>query len=346
MTTIRERVPVGLPEQASHLTTPRGTPSRSLSWWRLLREWFTHRFFVTMTTLTCALLLVLVLTLLVRSWPLLIAYPLRDLVTGERWLPNQGLFGFAPFIWGSVIVTGLALVIAVPPALLSGIYLSEYTSTRTRNLLKPVLDLLVGIPSVVYGLWGVLFVAPLIRDQIGPWSASTLGQWLPLFARTNTTGYGLLSASLVLAIMAFPFIVAIADEVMRTVPTALRESALALGATRWETTKLIVRRSAAGGLAAAVILGFSRAFGETLAVMMLVGNTPQIPRSLFDTAYPLPALIANNYGEMMSVPLYEEALMTAALLLLGVVLIFNIGTSIMIHRLPEQKKRPQKAQQR
>jgi phosphate transport system permease protein len=339
MTTIRERVHVTLPEQASHLTTPAGKASRALSWGRLLREWLTHRFFVTMTTLTCALLLVLVALLLILSWPLLIAYPLPTLLAGERWLPNQGLFGFAPFIWGSVIVTVLALVIAVPPALLSGIYLSEYTNTRTRNLLKPLLDLLVGIPSVVYGLWGVLFVVPLIRDHVGPWSDSTLGQWLPLFARTNRTGYGLLSASLVLAIMVFPFIVAIVDEVMRTVPTALRESALALGATRWETTKLIVRRSAASGLAAAVILGFSRAFGETLAVMMLVGNTPQIPRSLFDAAYPLPALIANNYGEMMSVPLYEGALMTAALLLLGVVLLFNIGTSIMIHRRSAQKTR-------
>jgi phosphate transport system permease protein len=192
---------------------------------------------------------------------------------------------------------------------------------------------------VVYGLWGVLFVVPLMRDYIAPWSDRTLGQWLPLFARTNTSGYGLLTASLVLAIMVFPFIVAICDEVMRTVPRSLRESTLALGATRWETTKLIVRRSAGSGLAAAVILGFSRAFGETLAVMMLVGNTPQIPRSLFDAAYSLPALIANNYGEMMSVPLYESALMTAALLLLAVVLVFNIGTSLMIHRLAAREKR-------
>lgn len=316
-----------------HLTTPAGGSSRALSQWRRLRDWVTQRVFALITLICCGLLAVLAVMLVARSWPLLTTYSWRDLLGGQRWLPTQGLFGFAPFIWGSIAVTTLSLVIAVPPALLSGIYLAEYTSTRTRNLLKPVLDLLVGIPSVVYGLWGVLFVVPLVRDYIAPWSDRTLGQWIPFFARTNTSGYGMLTASLVLAIMVFPFIVAICDEVMRTVPQALREASLALGATRWETTKLIVRRSAASGLVAAVILGFSRAFGETLAVMMLVGNTPQVPRSLFDAAYTLPALIANNYGEMMSVPLYESALMTAALLLLCVVLFFNLATSLIVRRL-------------
>ena len=345
MTTIRERIREKLQgdflvdprdpdlQELTHVTTSAGTSSRGLSFWRRLREWLTQRTFATITLLTCSLLVVITLTMVMRSWPLLAAYPLRALLTGQRWLPTQGLFGFAPFIWGSVLVTSLALVIAVPPALLSGIYLAEFTSTRTRNILKPVLDLLVGIPSVVYGLWGVLFIVPLMRDHVAPWSDRTLGHWLPIFVRTNTSGYGLLTASLVLAIMVFPFIVAIADEVMRTVPRALREAALAVGATRWEATKLIVRRTAAAGLAAAVVLGFSRAFGETLAVMMLIGNTPQIPRSLFDAAYSLPALIANNYGEMMSIPLYEGALMTAALVLLSVVLIFNLLTSFMVHRL-------------
>ena len=341
MTTIRENVQGDFLEDQrvpdrkglTHVTTPAGTSSRGLSSWRRLREWLTQRAFAGITFLTCSVLVVITITLVMRGWPLLVSYPLLELLTGQRWLPSQGLFGFAPFIWGSLEVTSLALVIAVPPALLSGIYLAEYTSTRTRNILKPVLDLLVGIPSVVYGLWGVLFIVPLVRDHIAPWSDRTLGQWLPIFARTNTSGYGLLTAGLVLAIMVYPFIVAIADEVMRTAPRALREAALAVGATRWEATKLIVRRTAAGGLAAAVILGFSRAFGETLAVMMLVGNTPQIPRTLFDAAYTLPALIANNFGEMMSIPLYEGALMTAALLLLGVVLLFNVVTSLMVHRL-------------
>jgi phosphate transport system permease protein len=133
--------------------------------------------------------------------------------------------------------------------------------------------------------------------------------------------------------MVFPLIMAVTEEVMRTIPRETREAALCLGATRWEVTKLIVRRQALGGVLAAVVLGFSRAFGETLAVMMLIGNTVQMPGSLFDTAYSLPALIANNYGEMMSVPLYESALMGAALMLLAVVLVFNILARSVIVRL-------------
>jgi phosphate transport system permease protein len=307
--------------------------SPRLSTWRRLRDSLTRLTFGLVTLLTCGLLLALVIMLGVRSLPLLTTYPLDALLTGQKWLPTQQLFGLAPFLMGSVIVTLLAMVLAVPPALLSGIYLAEFTTTRTRNILKPILDLLVGIPSVVYGLWGVLFIVPLIRDHLAPLSDRTLGQWFPLFARTNPSGYSLLAASMVLAIMVFPFIVAITDEVLRTVPGALREGLFALGATRWEVTKTIVRRVAAGGMGAAIILGFSRAFGETLAVMMVVGNTPHIPRSLFDAAYPLPALIANNYGEMMSIPLYESALMTAALLLLLIILAFNIGASRVVNRL-------------
>jgi len=194
------------------------------------------------------------------------------------------------------------------------------------------LDLLVGIPSVVYGLWGVLFIVPLVRDTIGPWSERTLGKFIPWFSRSNPSGYGLLAAGFVLGVMVFPLVVAVSEEVMRAAPRETREAALCLGATRWEATKLIVRRQALGGLLAAAVLGLSRAFGETLAVMMLIGNTVKIPTSLFDTAYSLPALIANNYGEMMSVPLYESALMGAALLLLVVVVGFNTLERLVIVR--------------
>ncbi|MBW7885745.1 MAG: ABC transporter permease subunit, partial [Caldilineaceae bacterium] len=152
----------------------------------------------------------------------------------------------------------------------------------------------------------------------------------PLFAFTNPSGYSVLAAGVVLSIMVFPFIVSLTDEVLRAVPREMRETLLAMGATRWEATRCIVRRRGLAGILAAVVLGFSRAFGETLAVMMVVGNTPQLPVSIFDAAYPLPALIANNYGEMMSVPLYESALMGAALLLLLIVLVFNIGARLVI----------------
>ena len=299
---------------------------------RLGKEWLARSGMSALTFAVCALVIFIAAALLVRSWPLLATYPLGELLGSQEWHPLRGAFGFAPFIAGSLAVTLVAIVFSVVPAILSGIYLAEYISSRPRSMLKPALDLLVGIPSVVYGLWGVLFVVPLVRDHIGPFSERTLGQSLPLFSRTNPSGYGLLAAGFVLGVMVFPLIVAVTEEVMRASPREVREAALCLGATRWEATKLIVRRQALGGILAAVVLGLSRAFGETLAVMMLIGNTVQTPHSLFDSAYSLPALIANNYGEMMSVPLYESALMGAALLLLIVVMAFNMLARMVIGR--------------
>lgn len=319
-------------------TLPHGVPAkapvfRRISRWRWLKDNAARPVFGLAAITVCLLVVVITAALVSRAWPILNAYPLSELLIGQVWQPMRGLFGFAPFIIGSVAVTAVAMVIAVVPAVFSGIYLAEYTSMRARAVLKPLMDLLVGIPSVVYGLWGILFIVPLIRDYLGPWSDRTLGQFFPFFARTNPSGYGLLAAGFVLAVMVFPLIVAVTEEVLRSVPRDMRETLLALGATRWEATKCVVRRAGMGGILAAIVLGFSRAFGETLAVMMLVGNSVQIPSSLFDAAYPLPALIANNYGEIMSVPLYESALMGAALVLLAVVLVFNILARLTINRI-------------
>jgi phosphate transport system permease protein len=306
--------------------------TRGLSTLRATRDLLARTLFSWIVVAVCALVVIIAILLGVRSWPLLSAYSLGELLLGQTWHPLRGMFGFAPFIIGSLAVTSVAAVIAVIPAILSGIYLAEYTTNRVRTLVKPLIDLLVGIPSVVYGLWGILFIVPLVRDHLGPWSHQTLGPVIPFFRQTNPSGYGLLSAGFVLAIMVFPLIVAVTDEVMRSVPREMREATLSLGATRWEATRCVVRHGALPGILAAVVLGFSRAFGETLAVMMLVGNMPQIPRTIFDGAYPLPALIANNYGEMMSVPLYESALMGAALLLLSLILLFNICARLIIER--------------
>lgn len=283
---------------------------------------------------SAALLVAVVSVLLLqKAWPLLLHANPWQLLTGRVWEPHNGLFGFAPFIAGTVSVTFVAMVLAVVPAVLSGVYVAEYTSARARSLLKPMLDLLVGIPPVVFGLWGVLVVVPFIRNLAAPAVGSTLGAYIPLFAVQNTSGYSVLAAGIVLAIMVFPLIVAVVDEVMRSTPQEMRESLLSLGATKWETTRCIVRRRGLTGITAAVVLGFSRAIGETLAVLMVVGNVTQIPHSIFDAAYTLPALIANNYGEMMSVPLYESALMGAALLLLITVIFFNITARAVIVRI-------------
>jgi len=285
-----------------------------------------------------ALLLILLLmaigaVLVSEALPILRQQSLLDLITSREWHPTQMAFGLLPFIAGSFIVTLFAMLLGVAPAVLSGIYLAEYTSSRRRSMVKPVVDLLAGIPSVVYGLWGVLFVVPLIREVIAPALGGTLGQRFPLFAVTNPSGYSVLAGAIVLAIMVFPLIVAVTDEVLRNIPSQLRESMLAMGATRWETTWVVVRYAGLPGIAAAIVLAFSRAFGETLAIMMVIGNTPIIPRSIFDAAYPLPALIANAYSEMMSVPLYQSALMLAALVLLCVVLFFNVIARRVIGRL-------------
>jgi phosphate transport system permease protein len=223
------------------------------------------------------------------------------------------------------------MLIALPPSLLMAIYLAEYARPRTRSVMKPVLDLLAAIPSVVYGVWGMVAVVPLVQNVLAPALSRTFG-FLPLFEVNNPTGYGVLAGGIVLAVMVAPVISAITYEVMDAVPGGLREATLALGTTRWQAIKHVVLRKAAPGIIAAIVLGFSRAFGETMAVLMVVGNVARIPHSIFDPAYPLTALIANNYGEMMSVPLYDAALLGAALILLLVVLVFNLAAALILRR--------------
>jgi phosphate transport system permease protein len=266
-----------------------------------------------------SLLVLLVIGLLVKARPILERTSILDLLLSSSWHPLKGEFGFFPFIVGTLAVTAMAMILAIPICLLSAIYLSEYAHRRLREVVRPVIDLLAGIPSVIYGFWGVIVVVPLVR---------TLGHAVG----SPTTGYSLLSGGIILAIMVFPIIISVSTDVLQSVPAEATEASLALGATRWETVKHVILRSALRGLMAAIVLGFARAFGETMAVLMVVGNVPQVPTSLFDAAYPLPALIANNYGEMMSIPLYDSALMLAALILLLVVAGFNLGAHLFLFR--------------
>jgi phosphate transport system permease protein len=287
---------------------------------------------MALLTLAAVLLVPLIAgALLVRARPILAARPLADLLLSTTWHPLKGEFGFYPFILGSLWVTAVAMVLAVPPSLLTAIYLAEYAPAHFRTLAKPLIDLLAGIPSVVYGVWGVLTVVPFVEHTIAP----ALNRWLGvlgLFRTDNPTGYGVLAGGLVLAVMILPIIIAVGDEVIRAVPQGLREASLALGATRWQTIRNVVLRRAWPGVMAAVILGLSRAFGETMAVLMVVGNVARVPHSIFDAAYPLTALIANNYGEMMSIPLYDAALLGGALILLLIVLAFNTVSRLVLVR--------------
>jgi phosphate transport system permease protein len=272
-----------------------------------------------------ALLVLMTITLFVKSEQILSTKPIPDLLLSSSWQPVAGNFGYYPFIMGTLWVTVLAMIISIPVSLLSALYLSEYAHVRVRDAIQPVIDLLAGIPSVIYGLFGILFLVPVIKNSIAPAFGVT------------TSGYCVLTGGLVLAIMVFPILISLSFEVLRTVPLEMREASLGLGATRWETAKYVVLKKAFPGVIAAIILGFSRAFGETMAVLMVVGNVARVPASVFDPAYPIPALIANNYGEMMSIPLYDSALMFAALLLLVLVVIFNISAKFALMKIQAVK---------
>ncbi len=256
-----------------------------------------------------------------KARPVFISQTLAKLILSSVWAPSSGSFGFYAYIMGTLWVTALAMLIAGPLSLLTAIYLAEYAPRWIRNAMDPVVDLLAGIPSVVYGVWGVVVVVPFVRDFVG----KTSGKF--------TTGYSVLAGGIVLALMVIPIMVSVMQEVLRTTPQGLREVSFALGATRWETVKHVVCRRTGAGLLAAGILALSRAFGETIAVLMVVGNVPAVPHSILDPAYPLPALIANNYGEMMSVKMYDSALMAAALILMAVVLISHIAARLIVLRL-------------
>jgi len=228
------------------------------------------------------------------------------------WRPQEGHFGFMPFIVSSLWITVIAISLAGPVCVLSAINLTYYAHQYVSKVMQIVIDILAGIPSVVYGVWGILVLVPLVSHVLGP-----------LFGHPGT-GYSLLTGGLVLAVMIIPFILNILLELFRTVPPDLIDASLSVGATKWQTIKRVVLKKTMPGILSAISLGISRAFGETIAVLMVVGNVIKIPKSIFDPAYPLPALIANNYGEMLSIPRYDSALMFAALILFFIILIFNI----------------------
>lgn len=290
---------------------------------RNLKNRVARIFMLAVTVFSCMLIVFMVIGLLYRSQPILATHSLSELLFSSTWLPMRGEFGFYPFIMGTFWVTLLAMLFSMPLCLLTAIYLVEYAPKRIRALVTPLIDLLAGIPSVVYGLWGILVVVPFIKYLA------------PFFGRT-TSGYCLLTGGIVLAVMVFPIIIAVSEEVVTAIPQELREVSLSLGATRWQTVKHVVLRAALPGLIAAVVLGFSRAFGETMAVLMVVGNVPILPSSVFEPAYPLPALIANNYGEMMSIPLYDSALLFAALILLLIIFFFSIGARLVLLRVERE----------
>ena len=322
--------------QAKPNHTGEGRENRSSLVSRRRSDRLAGRLFFVFSVIPVALAILILLMLVYKSWPLLKTHSAWQLLFGKVWKPEEGLFGFWPFIAGTFWVTLAALVLAVPPCLLTAIYLSEYAGRTLRKFMKPLLDLLAAIPSVVYGVWGTLAIVPFIQNTLIPFINQHFRN-IPFISSQNPTGYGILAGAIVLAIMIVPFIIAVLYEILENVPKGLKEASLAIGATKLQTVRWAILPGVLPGLVAGVVLGASRALGETMAVMMVVGNVIQVPHSILDAAYPLPALIANNYGEMMSIPLYDSALMTAALILLIIIVMFNIASSLVLQRVLGRK---------
>jgi phosphate transport system permease protein len=280
--------------------------------------------FIFLTGFVWLILFLIILGLFLKSRSVLATKPIGELLFSTVWKPNQGEFGLFSFIIGTFSVTGIAILIAVPVCLLTGIFLSEYAHKRFQSFFRPIIDLLAGIPSVIYGLWGILMIVPWIRNTLAP----AFG--------VSSRGYSLLAGGIVLAIMVSPVIINITIEVLKSIPREIREVALTLGATKWQAVKTLVFRKGLSGIVAGIVLAISRAFGETMAVLMVAGNVAKIPENIFDPVYPLPALIANSYSEMMSVPLVESSLMFASLVLLLIVLIFNIVSRFILMKIEKR----------
>jgi phosphate transport system permease protein len=270
------------------------------------------------------LIVVIGLSLFFKALPIMKEKSIWTLLTSGSWKPFKGDFGFLPFIISTLYVSLIAIVIALPLSLLTSIFLNSYASKGLQKTFEPVIDLLSGIPPVIYGVWGTLTIVPLIANKIAPRFVE------------YSSGYTVLAGGVVLAVMILPLMVSILVEVFRTIPKEMIDASLSLGATKWQTIKKVILRKSFPGIIAAAVLSISRAFGETIAVLMVCGNITQIPHSLFDACYPMPALIANNYGEMLSMPSYESALMLAAFLLFIIIVAFNTISRLTLNHIEKR----------
>jgi phosphate transport system permease protein len=254
-----------------------------------------------------------------ESWAAIRAFGLRFLII-SHWDPVAGEFGALPFIYGTLVSSLLALLIAVPLSLGAAIFLAELAPAWIRPPVAFLIEMLAAVPSVVYGLWGIFVLVPWLRDWVQPALGRTLG-FLPLF-QGPPYGIGMLAAGLILSIMIVPYITSVSREVLLAVPGSQREAALGLGATRWETTRIAVLRYGRSGLIGAILLGLGRALGETMAVTMVIGNRPEVSISLFAPGYTMASVLANEFTEATS-DLYVSALVEIGLLLLVVTVLVN-----------------------
>jgi phosphate transport system permease protein len=267
------------------------------------------------------LLLLIFVEVGLAGWPALRQFGF-GFITSSTWDPVAGQFGAAPAIAGTIITSIIALLIATPLALGSAIFLSDFAPSWVRQPLAFLIDLLAAVPSVVYGLWGVFFLLPMLREDVMPFLRDTLHLGATPFFRGPAYGPSVLAAGLILSIMVLPYIAAVSREVLMAVPRSQREAALALGATRWETITGAVIPFARSGIIGGVILGLGRALGETMAVTMVIGNRHEISASLFAPGYTMASLIANEFSEATN-DVHLSALMAVGFVLLLITLVVN-----------------------
>jgi len=282
-------------------------------------------------TLACTVSILLIVGLIVfelwaNSRPTFTAFGFGFL-TSSAWDPNTNKFGALPFIYGTCVTSFLGMLIAVPLGVAASIFLAEMAPPKLSNFLTFLIELLAAVPSVIYGLIGIFILVPFIRLYLVPPLKAAFG-YLPIF---EGTFYGLsfLSAGIVLSVMVVPFIISVSREVLLAVPVEQREAALALGATKWETTWDIVLPNASTGIFGSLFLALARALGETMAVTMVVGNTPKISASLFSPGYSIAAVIANEFAEANG-DLYISSLIFMALVLFGLTIVINAVARIFI----------------
>jgi phosphate transport system permease protein len=275
--------------------------------------------------------LALIGQLIYASWPAIRAFGLRFL-TGSTWDPVKAVYGAAPMIFGTLFSSLISLILAVPLAVGVAIYLTEFAPGWLRRPVGTLVELLAAIPSVVYGLWGIFVLIPLLRTYVVPPLQAVLG-WTPFFSGTFF-GNSMLAAGIILAIMILPYISSVSREVLAAVPPSQREAALALGATRWEAVWSAVLPYARTGIMGAIVLGLGRALGETMAVVMVIGNRHDLSVSLIEPGYTMASIIANEFNEAAG--LQRAALFEIGLVLFGVTLAVNAIARFLVWRVAKE----------
>jgi phosphate ABC transporter permease protein PstC len=277
-----------------------------------------------LTGLAAAILLLIgffFVRLIVEAQPALSKFGVVGFTFDNDWDVSRSIYGALPLVAGTLITAGIALLIGVPIAVATAVFLTELCPRRARGLLTVLLELLAAVPSVVYGLWGVFVLIPKLKGAEG-WFGRTF-DFVP-FVGPDVAGPNYFIAGLILAIMILPIVSAISREVIATVPVAQKEAALAIGATRWEMIRLAVLPYSRSGITGAAMLGLGRAIGETIAVTLVIGNAPQIGDTIFSQGYTLAAVIANEFGEAANNELHRAALIAAGLVLFVLTLVVNI----------------------